>query len=56
MADTKSTTKTDVDASLLSSDTKHSTYTKNPDPNPEGLVPAPGPSTIQTPGLPKGEA
>ncbi len=59
MADTKSTTKTDtpdVDQSLLSSDTQHSTYAKNPDPNPENLDPAPGPSTIQTPGLPKGEA
>lgn len=36
-----------------SSDAAHSTYEENPDPNPLGLRPEPGPSTIQTRGEPK---
>lgn len=56
MADTKTTTKTDTpqtaDPSMLSSDANHSTYEPNPDANPDNVDPAPGPSTVQYPGLP----
>lgn len=57
MATKNEQSKTDtLDPSMLSADAKHATYEKNADPNPDNLDPAPGPSTIQTPGLPKGEA
>lgn len=35
---------------------RFSTYKENPDPNPDEVYPAPGPSTIQERGVPKGDA
>lgn len=43
------------EAATTSSDAKFATTVENPNPNPLGLDPAPGPSMIQTPGSPKEE-
>lgn len=37
---------------LPSYDADRSTYKENPDPNPEGITPEPGPSTVQELGKP----
>lgn len=37
----------DVDLAAVSLDSSASTYVENPDPNPQDLRPAPGPSTVQ---------
>jgi hypothetical protein len=42
----------DVDLQSLSLDAADSTYHENPDPNPDELRPAPGPSTVQVLGTP----
>src|SRR4051812_7333448 len=42
----------DIDLSTVSADSAFSTYHENPDPNPNDLRPAPGPSTIQVLGVP----
>jgi hypothetical protein len=42
----------DVDLAKVSLDAAHSTTVPNPDPNPLGLVPAPGPSQIEVHGVP----
>jgi hypothetical protein len=44
----------DVDVAALSSDSKDSEVVENPDPNPDELRPAPGPSSIEVLGKPKG--
>jgi hypothetical protein len=46
----------DIDLQSVSADAAHSTYVPNPDPNPQGLHPAPGPSTIQVLGVPDAKA
>lgn len=37
----------DVDLALTSPIAEHSTYVENPDPNPDEVWPAPGPSSVQ---------
>lgn len=44
----------DVDLASVSLDSAHSRNVVNPDPNPEDLIPAPGPSSIEVHGLPSG--
>lgn len=41
-----------VSPEVVSADADKSTYKENPDPNPDDVHPAPGPSTIQEPGKP----
>lgn len=41
----------DIDLNAVSLDAGHSTYHANPDPNPDDLRPAPGPSTLQVLGV-----
>lgn len=45
----------DVDLARVSADAAHSEYVVNPDPNPNGEFPPPGPSVIQVLGLPSEE-
>jgi hypothetical protein len=45
-------TETPDAAEILSSEADKSTYKANPDPNPDDVYPAPGPSTIQEAGKP----
>jgi hypothetical protein len=54
VADKKSEPKTNDPEVVQSSslDADKSTYKKNPDPNPEGVKPEPGPSTVQELGSP----
>ena len=54
MADRKTEPKTNDPDELatLSRDVQKSTYRKNPDPNPDNVYPAPGPSTVQELGKP----
>jgi hypothetical protein len=42
----------DIDIQSVSLDTGHSTHIENPDPNPNDLRPAPGPSAIEVLGVP----
>lgn len=42
----------DIDLAAVSFDTGHSTHMENPDPNPNDLRPAPGPSAIEVLGVP----
>jgi hypothetical protein len=44
----------DIDLAAVSLDAGDSTYHDNPDPNPNDLYPAPGPSTVQVLGQPSG--
>lgn len=46
----------DIDLGAVSADAAHSTYVENPDPNPNELRPAPGPSTVQVLGVPSEDA
>lgn len=54
MADSKKPAKVEdpVPVEELSRDAANSTYKPHPSPNPDGLVPAPGPSTEQHLGKP----